>query len=44
MVHEQNVGEQNIARKEKCRPFCDREDKMPILSKHIIYCTDGQVN
>ena len=22
----------------------DREDKMPILSKHLIYDTDGQVN
>ena len=34
-----------IARGDKMLPILrDKEGKMPILSKHLIYDTDGQVN
>ena len=53
MAHGQNDSGQmpvdkilvQIARKDKMLAILwDREDKMPILSKHLIYCNDGRVN
>ena len=42
MVHGQNVGGQKIlGDKMSVKILWDREGKMPILTKHFIYETDG---
>ena len=55
MVHGQNVGGQNTGgpnTSQNCKRggdkmlsiLWDREGKMPILTKHFIFDTDGQAN
>ena len=55
MVHRQNVGGQNTGgpnASQNCKRgvdkmlsiLWDREGKMPILTKHFIFDTDGQVD
>ena len=49
VVHKQNPSRQNASGQntsggQNTGHFMDRKDKMPILSKHLICCTDSQVN